>query len=174
MIWAQKDGHEEDIPTEQPEAAPDTRFSRPDAAPGRKGRPAKAAAQGAQAPRCLNPRPHRFPPAFRVRKSTEFRRIYDEGGKIVRRGFVLFYLPNGTPDHRLGVTVTRRIGRAVFRNRCKRRIREAFRKNRQDLGPVGIDCVVHARSAIGTLTGREVEEEFRRCGARIRQELERG
>jgi hypothetical protein len=34
--------------------------------------------------------------------------------------------------------------------------------------------VVHARSAIGYLTGREVEEDFRRCGARIRQELERG
>jgi ribonuclease P protein component len=107
-----------------------------------------------------------------VRKSTEFRRIYDVGRKIVRRGFVLFYLPNGTPDHRLGITVTRRIGKAVVRNRCKRRIRDAFRRHRQELGQVGVDCVVHARSAIGTLTGREVEEEFRRCGARIRKQLE--
>lgn len=170
---AQKDRNEEDFPTEQPKAATHPRFPGPDAEPGREDGHPEAEAQGTQAPLRLRSGPNRFPPELRVRKSTEFRRIYDAGRKIVRRGFVLFYLPNGTPDHRLGITVTRRIGKAVVRNRCKRRIRDAFRRHRQDLGPVGIDCVVHARSAIGTLSGREVEEEFRRCGARIRKHLER-
>jgi ribonuclease P protein component len=174
MILARDRVYEENFPTEQPKAAPDPRFPGANAYPGREGRDQKTAPEGAEAPCCLRDRDQRFPPAVRVRKSTEYRRIYDGGRKIVRRGFVLFYLPNGTPDHRLGITVTKRVGDAVTRNRYKRRIRDSFRRKRQELGPIGVDFIVHVRHAFGDLSGGEWEKEFRWCGARVQRELERG
>ena len=174
MISARENVYEENFPTEQPKAAPDPRFPGANAYPGREGCNQKAASEGAEAPGRLRDHDQRFPPTVRVRKSTEYRRIYDGGRKIVRRGFVLFYLPNGTPDHRLGITVTKRVGDAVTRNRYKRRIRDSFRRKRQDLGPIGVDFIIHVRHAFGDLSGGEWEKEFRWCGARVQRELERG
>ena len=173
-VLAQKNRYEKDFPAQQPAAAAHPRLPGPDADQGGPGDHQPSPTEGAQAPVGLTVRDHRFPRLLRVRKSVEFRRVYDGGSKIVRRGFVLFYLPNGTTEHRLGITVTKRIGNAAVRNLCKRRIREAFRRNRRDLGTEGVDCVIHARAPLGSLTGREVEQEFRRCGAKVRKEMERG
>ena len=51
---------------------------------------------------------------------------------------------NGLPHTRLGLSVSRRVGNAVLRNRWKRIIREAFRTQRDEL-PVGLDLVVRPR-----------------------------
>ena len=60
---------------------------------------------------------------------------------------------------RLGLTVSRRVGGAVTRNRVKRRIREWFRRNRSAL-PLDRDLVVIARPAAARLEGCEIEREF--------------
>jgi ribonuclease P protein component len=67
---------------------------------------------------------------------------------------------------RLGITVTRRVGRAVVRNRLKRYIREGFRKQRSTL-PRGTDVVVVARSAAVSLRASEVEQELGRLFASL-------
>lgn len=55
----------------------------------------------------------------------------------------------------MGLTVSRRVGGAVVRNRVKRRIREWFRGNREIL-PEGLDLVVIARRGAGELSGTEI------------------
>jgi ribonuclease P protein component len=60
---------------------------------------------------------------------------------------------------RLGITVTRRVGKAVTRNRVKRQIRECFRRRRRLLG-AGLDVVVIARGGAAQLLTAEVETEL--------------
>lgn len=65
---------------------------------------------------------------------------------------------------RIGITVSRKVGNAVVRNRIKRRVREWYRWNRDDLGR-GLDIVVIARPAaveLGTRDTWEVLQEMAR------------
>lgn len=60
----------------------------------------------------------------------------------------------GSERRRLGVTVSRRVGNAVVRNRVKRRIREWFRRSRAGMAP-GLEVVVIARRGASELTLQE-------------------
>ena len=89
----------------------------------------------------------RFLPRYRVRRAGDFQRAYR-----VRRtagdGLILvFGHPNGLPHPRLGLSVSRRIGGAVTRNRWKRLLREAFRKTIARL-PKGMDLIVVPRANV--------------------------
>jgi ribonuclease P protein component len=86
----------------------------------------------------------RFPPERRVRRQADFDRVY--GGKVYAADDVLVMnaCANGLAHSRLGLSVSRKVGNAVMRNRWKRRIREAFRLERAAL-PQGIDFVVRPR-----------------------------
>lgn len=83
----------------------------------------------------------------------------------------LFGAPNSLDYTRIGLTVTRKLGGAVARNRIKRRLREVFRRNRAGLA-TGIDVVVNARPGIERYDYAALEEEFlrkfdllaKRCG----------
>ncbi len=69
--------------------------------------------------------------------------------------FALFMLPNGTPTSRLGITTTRRLGKAVTRNRARRLVREAYRTRQQDV-PGGYDLVVVVRAPLLKRNPREL------------------
>ena len=71
-----------------------------------------------------------FGPAHRVRRGSEYKAIYAGGKRVRLRSATLFLMPAGGGDSRLGITVTRRIGNSVVRNRLKRRVREIFRRHR--------------------------------------------
>jgi ribonuclease P protein component len=87
--------------------------------------------------------------ADRIRKRSEYQRVYDHGRKIFSKSFVLFYLENGLARPRLGITASRRAGGAVQRNRAKRLLREWFRLGRRELPPV--DLVVNVREGMHAL-----------------------
>lgn len=87
----------------------------------------------------------RFPAAFRLRKQADFDRVYKRRCSAAD-GWLLVYVDVNRLDHdRLGLSVSRKVGGAVLRNRWKRLIREAFRLSHERL-PAGLDLVVIPRS----------------------------
>jgi ribonuclease P protein component len=97
----------------------------------------------------------RAPTSARLSRSAEFDRVYRRGRSTANRYLVLYTFPNpAVRTPRLGLSVSRKVGGAVERNRVKRLLREAFAQAGQDLSP-GNDVVVVARPAIGELVERE-------------------
>lgn len=84
---------------------------------------------------------HRFPRRQRIRRSRDFDSVFQERQSAAGRHLILFGLANGLAYNRLGLSVGRRLGNAVKRNRFKRLCREAFRLTTADQ-PVGWDWVV--------------------------------
>lgn len=72
-----------------------------------------------------------FPKSSRILRTRDFRRVYDNGARLVTPLFTAFCLRNQEADGergpRIGLTVPRAVGKAVARNRIKRRVREAVR-----------------------------------------------
>jgi ribonuclease P protein component len=66
--------------------------------------------------------------------------------------------PGPTGTARLGLAVTRRLGKAVRRNRVKRLVREFFRRHKQQLPPM--DLVIMAKKGAAALNYQQVEEEL--------------
>lgn len=72
----------------------------------------------------------RLRPSERLRRPREYQRVFQHGKKLVAPAFVLYILPEVEPHSRLGMAVSKRIGKAVVRNRIKRYIREVFRRHK--------------------------------------------
>jgi ribonuclease P protein component len=82
----------------------------------------------------------------RLLHSSEFKRVYERKCSVSDRCLIVYGLPNDLGRTRLGLSVSRKIGNAVARNRFKRLAREAFRLSRAEL-PVGLDLIVLPRSS---------------------------
>jgi ribonuclease P protein component len=84
--------------------------------------------------------------------------------------FIVILAPGAQQECRLGVTVSRKIGNAVRRNRVKRLVREFFRLHRSELQPAH-DLLIIARAGAETLSFKDVESELAstlgiRCSSR--------
>ncbi len=101
-----------------------------------------------------------LPQAIRLRKTAEYRRVYQEGSRFTGPLFAAFYR-RGEPGRpsRVGYTTPRALGKAVTRNRIRRRLREAVRVRLPGLAP-GWEVVFNPRRAL-------LEAEFRRLEAEV-------
>ncbi len=91
--------------------------------------------------------PHTFPRESRLRRRSEFLRTSGEGRKFHGRCFLVIAAAGVTGRPRLGITVTRKVGNAVVRNRIKRQAREFFRRRRADLGCWDINVIAKRQAA---------------------------
>jgi len=156
------------VPAPQPEPLPHPRVSCPqgDRQWSQSGRsPSSTWSQAADRDDRRQMKPEGFPAAVRLRKRREFLQIQGAGAKLHLRHFLVFVstaaspqLPRRTGDEalvRLGVTVTRKVGPAVVRNRIKRFVREAFRRKRGSFTP-GCDMVWVAKQSAASVGYAEV------------------
>jgi len=88
-----------------------------------------------------------FPKTHRLRTSAEFDRVYAQRQRAGDNVLLVFAAANDLPHPRLGLSVSRRIGKAHDRARWKRLIREAFRLSQDELPP-GLDLVVIPRPGV--------------------------
>lgn len=98
---------------------------------------------------------------FRVRDNEQFQQIRRKGRTYGSRLAVLCILENNLSYSRFGFSVSRRIGKAVERNRVKRRMRESVRLRMSQIQP-GWDCVVIARAAVRNATYGQIDAAFDR------------
>jgi ribonuclease P protein component len=98
-----------------------------------------------------------FRPVDRLLRSREFEYVLRHGRRATAAQFVVLTAPSQSspPGRRLGITVSKRVGNAVVRNRVKRRVREWFRTRRHAL-ETPTDLVVIGRRGAGALSAGEI------------------
>lgn len=103
-----------------------------------------------------------FPKYRRLRKRPEFQQVYQTGLRVPGRLFTLFYRQTGSEEPgRIGLTVSRKVGGAVVRNRVKRLLRESARHS-WELFPAGSEVVFHARNVMRDADLAAVQFELKR------------
>ncbi|MCE5258127.1 MAG: ribonuclease P protein component [Chloroflexi bacterium] len=93
---------------------------------------------------------------YRLTRAQDFARLYTEGHSWANNRVVLFKVTNGLDYSRFGFSVSRKIGNAVTRNRCKRLLREVVRLHLADIKP-GFDFMFIARRGMLTATFQSTE-----------------
>jgi ribonuclease P protein component len=101
-----------------------------------------------------------FPPAQRLKRPSDFRAVFDRGAKRHTKGFIVFRGAPGFRPPRLGVSVGRKVGGAVVRNRVKRLLRESFRLHWREWGLAGSDLVVIAKRDTRKIGLQELSREL--------------
>jgi ribonuclease P protein component len=95
--------------------------------------------------RAWAPEGETLPRRERLQRRTDFLRCYRRGRR--RRGahLILYAHPNELGHPRLGITASRKVGKAVVRNRVKRRVREIYRRWSERSRLPSLDLVVHVQ-----------------------------
>ena len=90
-------------------------------------------------------KPFAFRRAEHLRRPSDFRRVYERRRSASDAWLLIYGCENGLPYLRLGLSVSRKVGPAVHRNRLRRLYREAFRLTRQSM-PIGLDLILIPRT----------------------------
>lgn len=115
----------------------------------------------------------------RVKKNKEFQTVFQKGVSNANRQFVLYYLNKpGQADFRIGLSVSKKIGNAVMRNRIKRMIRQVFTELKEGIDSEK-DFVIIARKPCVEMTYEQFKSSLlhvlRRSGIKLSEkEQKRG
>ena len=155
-----RDHLEKDVPAEQYFEKTNPRIPGPHGDQGRAPGSEKKKGKGKKASDSVRDlRDFSFPATARVRSRTDFLKVQRSGRKVRGRCFILLAARNGLISSRFGITVSKKIGSAVERNRVKRKIREIQRLTRREILP-GYDVIVIARRESGGIPFEEMKSEY--------------
>lgn len=161
----------ENISTKQSPPRKDARLSRQNGDQERTRRPETPQSERTQEINGSSLLDFSLPKDFRLRKPSEFRRVYDKGKRFNGNLMTLFLLPSETKFQRLGITASKKgIGKAFQRNRAKRLLREAFRLSKAELGELkgNYDWVLNARRGLLRVKLDETLQDFRQIIATVK------
>jgi ribonuclease P protein component len=176
--------NETNVSAEQSPPGKDTRISASDEHQGGAARAQEAQGQGAEAPDSGSllkddaslesvlddsRKGEAFSKSDRLLSRPSFRRVYEQGRKIQTRFFTAFVLESDSGRIRIGLTATRRVGKAVDRNRCRRLLREAFRRRKGEAGFAAFDIVLNVKRELISASYRDVEVEVAKLLERYRR-----
>jgi len=102
----------------------------------------------------------------RIRKRPEYLQLAEDGQRLFSRHFIIVYARSGHLVPRLGVTVTKKIGHAVARNRLKRVCREYFRTHRDQFA-TAFDVHVIARSGSAQAANDDLSKSLEKLFSQI-------
>lgn len=95
--------------------------------------------------------------SYRIKKSEEFQTVFKQGKSFANRELVIYYKRKRSQDHfRIGISVGKKIGNAVTRNRIKRYIRESFNQLKYEIKP-SIDIIIIARNRTAQMNFHQVK-----------------
>jgi ribonuclease P protein component len=123
----------------------------------------------------VQPRSEALPKATRLAKRREFLRVYETGRKLFSRYCVLFFAANGLTHSRIGITATKKLGKANVRNRLKRWTREIYRRQRGALAldERALDFVVNMKPGAAASSFADFRDDLQRVLSRARDEAGR-
>ena len=113
--------------------------------------------------------PHGLPRRLRLRRSNDFKRVQGGGRKVRQPALLFLWSPTRCAESRIGLTVSRKVGNAVVRNRVKRWLREALRHERGRIrGRWDVVIIAHPNAADAGLDAirEQVALAFAQVGAR--------
>jgi ribonuclease P protein component len=112
-----------------------------------------------------------FGPHEHLRRRADFQRVYDRRRSAADDRLIVYGCENGLPYLRLGLSVSRKFGKATRRNRLRRLYREAFRLTRHEM-PVGLDLILIPRGT-DTPTLEDLKGALPRLVKQVARKLER-
>lgn len=95
----------------------------------------------------------------RIKKNKEFQQIFKKGKSFANRQFIVYILKSEQTEFRLGLSVSKKVGNAVARNRIKRYIRQTFLELKEELLP-NVDYIIIARPQAATLDFHESKKSL--------------
>jgi len=93
-----------------------------------------------------------------LKKDSDFRKVYKKGKSVANKYLVMYVLENELENSRVGISVSKKVGNAVNRNKIKRRIRESYRLNIDEKVKDGYDIIFIARISSKEATHKDIEK----------------
>jgi ribonuclease P protein component len=97
---------------------------------------------------------------YRLAKREDFNKVYRYGKSTANHQFVLYYLAQPKHEHfRLGISVSKKVGNAVVRNRIRRMVKEIVRLRKEQFAP-NFDYIIIARKPAAEMAYQEIEKSI--------------
>ena len=114
---------------------------------------------------------NRFRPCEHLKRESDFRLTFDRKRSVSDERLIIYARENGLAYNRLGLSVSRKVGPAVVRNKVRRLYREAFRLTKGEL-PVGMDLILIPRG-VGIPTRDDLMDSLRKLVPQAARKLAR-
>jgi len=97
-----------------------------------------------------------------LKKKKDFNKVFNRGKSTASRYLVIYWYPNKKEINRYGFSISKRIGKAVVRNKLKRRLKEIIRRFLEDRCLKGYDIIIIARNPVNSLDFVGIKNDLNR------------